>query len=259
MKVEAEKYLSSWLSNNSDIEYLNFSPESLIVVEKMILTRIDNKQDLIDEKNRDFLLGVLFYVGEVFKRNDNIRKLSWTNIPGRMPILTCRYFSNSWVDIFQKLPSLIFKKSGNVLFDYFNKNIAYFENNSEKLRKENVETPGTDRRSYQYLLQDEECTLNLLDLKIRLKSFIESRESIKSTYFHDDTHLVIDMNTGYFFHLEKKNNKELNIKCSYVIEFWGDEDLNGEYLNEHLFILQQLKEPALSVYDIKSNELINLD
>lgn len=262
MIVDTSKILKSWLSENPNREQLDFSPESLVTVENQILDRIPSKSEFLDSKNKDFILGLLFYVGEVFKRNDRIRNLSWISRNEKMPILFCRYYKNSWVDIFQKFPSVIHRRTGRVFIDYFNKNISYFEENKERFKIDSVPIPGTKGKSYCQMLQNEDYSLQIDSIYQLLNEELYTSINTKSLYFHNESHLLIDMNSNYFFHFASTTNKKFatthSFKCESMIEFWGDEDPNGDYMNEYLFILQLISNLPVHVYDAKDGRLHEL-
>ena len=261
VKINASNTLKNWEKSNRDKFNMDFSPDSLIGLEQLMLSKIYNQEELVDPENKEFLLGVLFYVGEVFKRNDNIRNLSWVSSPERMPILSCRYYSNSWVTISQKFPLIIHERSESVLFNFFKKNISYFIEKGHKVKKVDVPIPGTDSKSYQHIIYNDSCALKLRDIESRLNSEKMLELSIRSIYFHDKNHLLVDMNTGYFFHFETKLNelppKELEVKCNEVVSFWGDEDINGDFINEYMFILDKLIHDYIYIFDVRTGIFLN--
>lgn len=278
MNISAiEEKISNWKSQfDKQIQTnLDYTPDSLLIVEKLLLSKFDNKEQLLDKNNFSFVESCIFYIGEVFRRNDKIRKLDWvfSSIDAHsFPILECPYHSNSWVDLLKKFPVLLHKKSGTILHDYFVKNTEYFKENHERLLKNIPTIPGKGGFSYQYfiLVKDESFQLN--EIEQALKAYYAKKGSGDRVYFHNERHLLVNMGDDYYFHFQLdtsegvlQESKEIaeNYKgdkdkpmiasCKSRVEFWGDEDPEGDYLNDHMNLMEQLMQnDKLLIFDFRN-------
>lgn len=273
--VNIEEKIKSWKSQFDEQTQiaLNFNSESLMVVEALLLSKFDNKKQLLEKANQSFVEACIFYIGEVFRRNDKIRTLIWIfSSDAIFPILECPYHSNSWVDVIKKLPILLNKRSGTVIYDYFIKNINYFKENHKDLFKGTPVIPGKGGCSYQYFILVKDESFQLQEIENALKNHYAKKGLGDKVSFHNENHLLVDMSNEYYYHFQfdtsdgvlqeskeiaesykGKKDKTTIASCKSRVEFWGDEDLDGDYFNDHMFILEQImKNEKLLIYDYRN-------
>ncbi len=273
--VIVEEKINRWKSQfDEQIQTaLNFNSESLMVVEKLLLSKFDNKKQLLEKPNQGFVEACILYIGEVFRRNDKIRKLNWIfSLDAIFPILECPYYSNSWVDVIKKFPILLNKRSGTVIYDYFIKNTNYFKENHKDLFKGTQAIPGKGGYGYQYFILVQEESFQLQEIEQVLKNYYAKKGLGDKVSFHSENHLLVDMSNDYYFHFQLemsesvlqeskeiaesyKGNKDKTTiaSCKSRVEFWGDEDPDGDYFNDHMFILEQImKNEKLLIYDYRN-------
>jgi hypothetical protein len=276
-KSTIEEKISNWKSqfDKQTQTKLDHTPDSLLVVEKILLSKFDNKEQLLDEANFGFVESSIFYIGEVFRKNDKIRKLEWvfsSSEARTFPILECPYHANSWVDVLKKFPVLLHKKSGTVLHDYFVKNTEYFKENRERLLKNASVLPGKGGFSYQYFILVKDESFELKEIEQALKAYYAKKSSEDKVHFHNESHLLVNMGDDYYFHFQLdtsegvlQESKEIaeNYKgvkdksviasCKSRVEFWGDEDPDGDYINDHMILLEQLlQNDKLLIFDFRN-------
>nr|WP_321453179.1 hypothetical protein [uncultured Carboxylicivirga sp.] len=267
----AEHRLKEWFSlfDKSIVKELDFSPTSLVHAENILLSKFNTKEELRKDENWDFVFDWILYVGEVFRINDNIRQLEWQRNEKLFPILECSNYSNSRVDVSKKIPVLLNKRSGDVLMNYYIKNTEYFKENHLTLRK--TKSTFYDKGySYQYflLIINDNFDFNSLfkcikpNLELKYNNTIISKtenkisielESDYSFYLQFDNRETVLIESAEFAE-NYKGNKEKTIisKCKERIEFWGEEDIKGAYINHYLGILEILSQnPEILIFDFK--------
>ena len=267
--------IQDWLNSLEQQERskLDFSPESLLPLEQVLLDRFADKHEMRQDKNFEFVRGFLLYGYEVFRRNDLLRHLEWRlpedeNAPV-MPSLICPLFSNSWVDIEKKLPRVLHARIGHVIYDYFIINTQYIINGYESLLKENPQpVPGNGGYSYQYYLLGEKRSFNLRAIAEQLTAALANKHEWQ-VFFHSPAHLLVKVGSDYYFHFQLdarasvlaesaeladeyqgEKDKARIAGCAFRIEFWGDEDDMGDYFNEHLLLLEKLNTDL--IYDFRN-------
>lgn len=290
-KNTVDERLNNWMSqfDKGIQDKLDFSPESLKVAEQTLLGEYDEPYPLFIPENFFFLDGFNTYVGEVFRRNDKVRNLYWSHSKDvenyHMPILSTDEFSGGSVAPSTKFNFVINVRTGTKMFEFFEKNINYYIENEQLKRYEHLkrlemeqtklididESKGIDYEHF-ILIKNNEFEsrdfMRLLEkycsLPARKAKLISSdnglfKIKIRGEYtlhfdFNDADHVLEesqDLAERYEFRDWGNKTKEDVAKCATRIEFWGDEDENGDNINEYMFILSELvKHPDLLVYDI---------
>ena len=254
---------------------LNYTPNSLLVAEEILLSKFENKQQLRQDENFDFMNGWVLYVGDVFIKNDKIRNLQWVSQddPNTFPSLECPNHANSVVNIKIKLPIILHKRTGDVIYNYFVKNTEYFkENNANEARKPSKVLSGKGGFSYQYFILVKDESFELKEIEQALKAYYAKKGSEDKVHFHNERHLLVNMGDHYYFHFQLgtsekvlqeskeiaenyKGDKDKSViaSCRSRVEFWGDKDLNGDYINDHMYLLEQLMQnDKLLIFDFRN-------
>ncbi|RJG37349.1 hypothetical protein [Motilimonas pumila] len=267
--------IQGWLNGLEPQERnkLDFSPESLLPLEQVLLSRFSDGESMYQDEHFEFVRGFLLYGYEVFRRNDLLRHLEW-RLPEDehaplMPTLICPLFKNSWVNIGKKLPRVLHARIGHVIYDYFNKNTQFFVNKyEEELRAKPQPVPGNGGYSYQYYLLGDKRSFNLRAIAEQLATALAHKPEWQVT-FHSPEHLLVSMGNDYYFHFkldarasvleesaeladdyQGEKDKARIASCAFRIEFWGDEDDMGDYFNEHLLLLEKLDSDL--IYDFRN-------
>ena len=239
------------------------------------MSKFENKQQLRRDENFDFVNGWVLYVGDVFIRNDKIRNLKWIlqDKPDTLPSLECPNHANSVVNIKIKLPVILHKRTRDVIYNYFAKNTEYFkENHANEARDSSKVLPGKGGFSYQYFILAKDESFELKEIEQALKAYYAKKSSDNKVHFHNERHLLVNMGGDYYFHfqldtsegvlLESKEiaenykgykDKSVIASCKSRVEFWGDEDPNGDYINDHMYLLEQLiQNEKLLIFDFRN-------
>ena len=272
--TEAEEHQQRLKFDKQTQTKLDHTPNSLLVVEEILLSKFENKQQLRQDENFDFVNGWVLYIGDVFVKNDKIRNLEWISHDdtNTLPSLECLSHANSVVNIKIKLPIILHKRSGDVIYNYFIKNTEYFkENHAYEARKPSKVHPSKGGFSYQYfiLIKDESFDLNEIEQALKAYYIKKGKDKVQ---FHNEGHLLVHMEDNYYFHFqidtsegvlqESKEiaenytgdkDKSVIAPCKRRVEFWGDEDPNGNYINDHMYLLEQLlQNDKLMIFDFRN-------
>ena len=273
------KYFEEWIENlpgtlNSQ---LDFSVKSLNAIGNYLITKYSNPEDIEDSQHSEEVFILTGYVLEVYLRN--LQNANWTwgisEYDGRKGDQYYYPFNignkYSTINIFSILPSMIYKKEESFLMTYFSLRQESIDELNHMLGLNSL-IPSKGGYNYQYfiLIRNDEY-FNLNQIEQSLKEYNSKKGPQKNIFFHDDKHLLVEMGSDYYFHLQfdvstdvlqesreiaesYKGNKDKNVisSCKSRVEFWGDEDPDGEFFNEHLFILEILsKNDNLLIYDFK--------
>lgn len=278
-----EERTKLWISQFDKItqEKLNFSPESLIVAEQKLLEKYEIPYPLFINENFFFLDGLNTYVGEVFIRNDKVRNLEWKHSKNieeyYLGGLVCDLFYNSTVTPYENFMLAISEKSGKEIFDYYKVNTGYFIENGDKERKGKNDVirylNESNDVSYQHFILRKDDKFNFGKLNKTLENIFSTKKVKHSISQPNDYILELKLNDKYLFHFHlsgeahvikeskelaegyeikswSKKTKEEIAQCASRIEFYGDEDTDGQYINEYMFIFDELvKHPSLLIYD----------
>ena len=209
------------------------------------------------------------YIGEVYRRNISLN-IEWdvnVDTSGEykdMDMYNFLCYITSYKGFigfnpFFRIPSAIKKRTGDKLYSHLIHNIKLF-----KERIETEEKPGKVFEfkgcQYNYFLFVKNGDLSLGEINRKLVNYYKLKCKRVDFDFFNETHLILTLDTGYNFHFSLQNGshvqeeaKELGLNPNEIktrIEFWGDADSDGTYLNAHLFILEQLESEKLSVFNI---------
>lgn len=275
-KKTINERIDSWIKLfDEDIRFkLNFSPNSLNIVEEILLKKYENIEHLNQDDDFEFVDNCLTYIGEIFRKNDNIRTLEWIVDEYNhkvFPTLECPFYKNSWVDNAHHLPYLLHVRTGKTLHDYFIKNTTYFLNNKKRLFRgvKPKPMPGMGGYSYQYFILVKDESFKLQEIEEELKSYYSKKGVENKVFFYNEEHLLVEMSDNYFFHFQLNTSedvlqeseeisesyvgdkdKSLIASCKMRIEFWGDADEDADYVNEYMYILEQFMDNEnLLIYD----------
>lgn len=137
---------------------------------------------------------------------------------------------------------------------------SLFKNNNEAEvnNKEILKPNGYD---YNYFIYIEQESLSMEIINQKLLDYYSSKSKEVKFKFFNANHLVLTLDKTYNFHFSFERGKDVKLEASELglspdniksrIEFWGDTDADGIYLNEHLFLLEQLESENLILYNIK--------
>ena len=285
------RLLDEWLSNKNELltnwknsldaeinNNFDYSLESLKDLGVYLIDRFESPAELRDLRNSGEVFLINGYINEVFIRNIKGGDWSW---------LISEYLERSKVEYFYpfivgmeglftintydtSLGSMIYSKDTNDLYSYFD-NAQHVIN--EKLASRVVPMPGKGGYSYQHflLLRDEEVSLTTVGAV--LEPYFEKWDEDIKLSFYNEKHLLVDMGKDYYFHFsldtsegvieESKDiaqnykgekDKEQIASCKSRIEFWGDEDTDGDYINDFMVILEQLQSNKdIMIFDFRNN------
>ncbi|SMG09462.1 hypothetical protein SAMN05661096_00217 [Marivirga sericea] len=277
---EKDTLIKNWLRliPDSFSNGLDYSLESLVLLSDYLILNYKMPESTESLTNQDEMMAVSGYIGEVYIRN----------IPGNkewiMSELTPR--KNNKFEFFYLvgernkdqinpfsayIPSLIYSKDNQEIY----LSLKAIKNNSEEfIKKSNAAKviPGKGGFSYQYfiLVKDESFELN--EIEQALKIYYAKKGSRDRVYSHNERHLLVNMGDNYYFHFQLdtgegvlqeskeiaenyKGDKDKSViaSCKSRVEFWGDEDPDGDYINDHMYLLEQLMQNAkLLIFDFRN-------
>jgi len=259
---------------------LDFSYESIIPLEKEYM-RIFLRNKILN--NIDFnkeLDYVRYYVGEVFIKNAPMKmirvskSIESTEYRASVTPFFERIFLLSKADVKDG-----YNEKTNYLYDFCIEQQEVFEKvvKHSEYRDDFALAIRLDD-NYQYFLLHETDTNPLPKIKTLLKEYFSTHDNPPKLSYHRDSkdYLIIEMSDYYCFHfkfkqgdrvkkliqemLEKDYSGELNKKeiaqCQSTTEFWGDEDPEIDYMNEALWMLQEISElpEIVTILDINTGE-----
>ncbi|MGL1889596.1 MAG: hypothetical protein OCD76_23985 [Reichenbachiella sp.] len=290
-RKERELHLREWLKNKDSLlrdwvqslpssyaVFLDYSIASLIPLGEYIISRYKTSGDVEDLSNQSEFNLISGYIGEVYIKN----------MPGNnywsindMPLRVKGVFEfnllvgNDNIHAFDPfdtcVPSLVYYQERNKIHSIFKVKIDYLQNKLSNRKSINT-VPGKGGFSYQYfiLIKDESFKLN--EIKGALKAHYTKKGKEDDVHFYNERHLLVNMGDDYYFHFQLdtsegvlqeskeisenyKGDKDKSVitSCSSRVEFWGDEDSDGDYINDHMFILEQLmNNEKLMIFDFRN-------
>lgn len=271
--------INNWIKNIdiSLADKLDYSKESLVFLEEYLLKTFNSPNEVWDHKNADIIDAAATYIGEVFKRDLPI-SFKWdveyvaikdlTKEYIFFPFLTGGKYGTGFNPSY-RIPYIINKRTEKDLLNYFNHKV---KRQKEVLKSFDERVIVKDRGyQYQHFLFDINTQTDLNQIKIILANYYKNKEDNAKIYFENKHKLRVELGEDYFFYFEKnegegileeskeiaqnyagKKNKNLIANCSSRIEFWGDKDDNVDYINEYMFILDQLQKiPNFFIFDLK--------
>lgn len=258
---EKEDKMKNWLKSfPSETQVkLDYSPESLLFLETLILDSFSSSDIFNDKSNTQAIDCFGTYIGETHIRNHSIEltwdcdfdNLEYDSRVSFFPFLTSNYVNCSHPI---NMAYVIHNRLGDDLFKRYN----FAEKRFSEAKKENrlktnlfiIEDKG---HSYDHFIFND--SINFSKLRSAVNKFYKNKEVVSRN--NNKNHIILKFNNSYHFHFSLNNSgsvltesqematdfKELpqNISnCKQRVEFWGDEDMNGNYLNESLLILEHI-------------------
>lgn len=279
-----ETKVSKWILSlsNEDQKKLNFSIESLNYIEKLMLRHFPKNESAFSNLDNSSIIDIYgSYIGETLKRNHCI-ELFWD----------CDYFNagyETWVNFHPYLTSnyancnqiinmqyVLHQRTGDKLIkQYLKKEEIFLKAKNEDDLKQNNSTSIDKGYSYQHFIL---CLGNNYTIA-QLKNEIENYNKTKNRDYAfgiNKNIVILKLTDEYNFNFQIDNSEEVkqeskeisesykgNIDKNFIsncrtrIEFWGDEDNSGDYMNESLFVLEHFaKNKEMLIYDFKNGEFI---
>lgn len=276
-----DKRISSWKDTLEDDlkKELDKSPESLKILEKYLLETFQKPSQTRDQANADLVDTISTYIGQVFIENmpDNHIwevELVKTGDPSEYYFYPYLKRENPFIGFnpyYDLIPFAVNKKQGGIIIDFYNKQLDFYKKEKGDLKPSKV-IPGKGGFSYQYfiLVKDESFELN--EIEQALKAYYSKKGSEDRVYFHNERHLFVNMGDNYYFHFqldtsqgvlqeskeiaenyEGEKDRAVIASCKSRVEFWGDEDPRGDYINDHMNLLEQLlQNDKLLIFDFRN-------
>lgn len=275
-----DQVVDQWIETLPDTvrTRLDFTPESLTVLEQYLLERFESPMDAYNSENSSTIDSASGYIGKVYLANFAIAEWcpSSSTDPSMLFPQICFGASGSLVP-FLHIPPLLNFRTGEGLITVFEKKTASVKNLEEYLLKKipTIEVRGFAYQ-YMFLLTDPKYTLQQLQtwLEAYYQKMIAAQKA--SLELPLPSHLLLHLG-NYRFHFIHKDedwvkeesaemadnyrgsavSKDQIRQCASRIEFYGDEDPQMDYFNEQFSLLQQLKdEPGLLIFDYLNNQFI---
>lgn len=275
-----QEYFDNWIENietrlesfinkfePKEREQLDFSIESLKVIGRKFIKDFESISELRKIESLYLVDEYVTYLGEVYIRNDKIRKLYWDvfhNLKSfeYFPGLHCDEYSNSSVNLAANFAFILHNRAKNKFYETCKGNINYIIENEERLRKvESLPIPETDKSDYEHWLFLKDDCLSIHDFKVILENYYTSKKrDVKVEYTNERNNRLLITIGDYYFHAYKNENSYVQVdatefatsytgerskaditSCKTRIEVWGNEDPNADYINEYMYIMDQLK------------------
>lgn len=264
---------------------LDKSIDSLIVLEIYLNATYPNSSFFYDLANANIFDAVSTYIGEVYRlhlpgsENLEWKKgteiIEWTGEPRYRFYFQVGFREDKeGVNPSVRLPYILHTKPGKELFTTLTGLISYFQKQIEEKSKQKDQflIPGRGGYCYQHFLLLKSDSYGLKDLEKSVSNFYAKRPSGPKVYLANEARLVVEFTKEFCFHFwyddrpnvvaaeskeiaegyNGKKDKAVIAACKSRIEFWGDSDPNGEYFNEHLFILSEIVDiPDILVFNFK--------
>lgn len=286
---QRENNLQEWLTNKDIFlnewikslpkEYsmsMDFSINSLLKLGEYIILQYDNPNSMLKTENPKELDAISGYIGEVFIENitgDN--KWCISDAPSKKGMYNFYFNVDGEFGEFNPfnscVPNLVYSKESDKIYALLQGKVAYVKDKIIEATTDN-RIPGKGGYSYQYFILVKEESFQLYEIEQTLKSYYAKRGWEDKVSLHNENHLLVDLSNDYYFHFQfdmsdsvlqeskeiaenYKGNKDKAIiaSCRSRVEFWGDEDPDGDYLNDHMFILEQImKNEKLLIYDYRN-------
>ncbi|MCP5064733.1 MAG: hypothetical protein GY936_20040 [Ignavibacteriae bacterium] len=264
---------------------LDKSPESLIALEAFMLDTFSTPEETFDVTNSEILDVIATYIGEVFIENLP-DKSAWGVELVKLERPSKEYYFYPYVTregefigfnpYFDLIPNAVYERDGKRLFASFEKQLSVYNELKDEISSDfdvfsNENIPGRGGSCYQYFILIKEDTFKLEEIEKSLNTYFLDRDQDINLYFHDKDRLLLDMGDNYFFHFLMNEEIETEHKeiaqgydgskdksqiesCKRRLEFWGDEDDEGDYLNDHMTILDQVMNiKSLLIFDYRNN------
>jgi len=261
----------------SKYSFLDFTPSSLETLEKLLLEEFKDPMVAYQLDNADFFDSVSTYIGEVYIRNLPLQ-LKWDvslESPKNKDSFAFLYFINGDSDFtgfnpFSRIPFALNIRSGDKLLSHYT-NLEKVKLNVNTTSNSQSFVPPNNGFSYHNYLMFKNSLLTLEYVKLNLNKYYSIRSNRYSIVIYNNSRLILHLDNKYNFHfdldvrdnvIEESREIAANYKgekkitgleyCNSRIEFWGDEDPNGEYINEYMFILEEFIQDSIYIFDIRN-------
>ncbi len=263
-------------------EKLDMSAESLVILEQYLVDTFPDHVIFFNPSNNKTIDVVCTYIGEVYRLNLP-GKQEWKIeddkiIEQETAVYTFEYCVGlegcSWGENpTQLIPFVLHVKLGNKLFEHFINSLTKKFNEAIVAKEKQIEIPGRGGYSYQHFLLLKNDSYRLKELEKSVSNFYAKRPDGPKVYLANEARLVIEFTKEFCFHfwlddrsyvvpaeskeiaeqyVSNKKNRDVIAAAKTRIEFWGDGDPNGDYFNEHLFLLSELvKLPDFYIFNFK--------
>lgn len=277
--LNINRKIENWISSmNKDVqEKFDFSIDSLDFVEYDMLNRFKSSKDYRDKSNTEIFDLYGTYIGETLRKNHCI-KLTWDcdfdNMEYDDSVSFHPYLISDYVNCGHtiNMAYIIHQRTGDKLSQQWKFAEERFLKAKEQAEiREDTFVIEDKGYSYQYFMLCKNIAFNINDLKKEIGMFTELNNSFIVTT-NNKNHLILKRNDNYSFHFhidkspdvvaeskeiaesyEGKIDSSIISNCALRIEFWGDEDINGDFFNSSLNILEHMnKNKDLFLYDIKN-------
>jgi len=261
---------------------LDKTPESLLQLEQFILTKFANPREARDPANSKMLDAVSTYIGEVLRLNLP-DKPEWdvelTKLEGNAEYYFYPYLKRTspfiGLNPHTLIPNTIKVREGNKLFTFYEKQLSVYQKKKGVMPSKVILGKGGFSYQYFILVKDESFELN--EIERTLEAYYAKKGSGDNVYFHNDRHLLVNMEGNYYFHFQLdtsegvlqeskeiaenyKGDKDKSViaSCKSRVEFWGDEDPEGDYINDHMYLLEQLMQnDKLLIFDFRNGVFLD--
>ena len=281
------KQLNEWLASLPEAlqKQLDYSPESLLALQEYLWEKYDDIPAIEHPKNQKEAEAAGYYYGETYRKHMPM-ELHWEagdilDDSDISPMLLANNeYINAWTDIFRQLAASVAEsqRSESELLWYFNGGKEVYQrkiDNNERVENLAPIVPGRGGYSYQYFLLQTDKQNLLPKIEKLLKQYFSSENNPAKASFYNDNHLLINMEDDYYFHLTHSSNESIReeiqemaqdyngeiepskiAQCQSRLEFWGDEDSDLDYMNDALWILQEISElpEIITILDVKTGE-----
>ena len=275
-----DKRISSWKDTLEDDlkKELDKSPESLKNLEKYLLVTFQKPSQTRDQVNADLVDAISTYLGQVFIESmpDNHIwevELVKTGDPSEYYFYPYLKRENPFIGFnpyYDLIPFAVNKKEGSTIIDFYNKQLDFYEKEKEDFKPTKV-PPGRGGFSYQYFILVKNESFDLKEVEQAIKTYYV-KKAANNVHFHNEQHLLVNTGDNYYFHFQLdtsegvlqeskeiaenytgSKDKTVIASCKSRVEFWGDEDTNGDYINDHMYLLEQLMQnDKLLIFDFRN-------
>lgn len=266
-------YLKDFVGTENESK-LDFSADSIKYMSQLIINNFDDPYNFGITTGKDLLDAISIYIGEAYIKNS--RGLAvWHAYVGK-PV-DGQYYFEAYILFSGGLggdysphhyPYTIYNKSFDNLYNVFNAKIESCVENYKSF----IPIPGRGGYAYQYfiLLKDENFTLQIVEETIQNYN-LKFSKGFELSYYNDK-HLLVKMSDDYYFHFsfddsagldeesqsiaskyQGEKDKSAIASCKTRIEFWGDEDPNGDFINNHMSLLDLfISNEDIFIYDFRN-------
>ena len=266
---------------------MDFSIDSLPFFEEYLLSLDELREQYASmySKNEEIIDFSCSYLGEVVRRKfPNV--LNWVVGERGKRFEGEEYFTffpalrteirPTGIDPYYDISSALGKRSGNTFMEAYNRTCRIIDDwkNQGQIIDQEKKTPGDGQYYHHYWLLVNDNFFDFSKLKETVKTHFKKRKQDCEVYYFNPSWLVVKLkNYNFHFNYDTSNDVQVEMKElaeDYTgrgnktlisdsiarIEFWGDRDDNQDYMNEALFLLQNLNEQqGLHFYDFKSGHL----